>query len=83
MKSATCMIKMHLSSRGGDCTGNKEQKGSRESLKHSSDEKRCINYTYFLGHVTCGKVSAGSEFQFTNMEFPFMYSMKLIQENNI
>ena len=31
---------MHLSSRGGDCTGNKEQKGSRESLKHSSDEKK-------------------------------------------
>ena len=61
---------MHLSSRGGDCTGNKEQKGSRESLKHSSDEKRCINYTYFLGHVTCGEVSFGSEFEFTYMEFP-------------
>ena len=57
---------MHLSSRGGDCTGNKEQKGSRESLKHSSDEKRCINYTYFLGHVTCGEMSAGPEFEFTN-----------------
>ena len=58
-------------------------RGKRRVLKHSSHEKRCINYTYFLGHVTCGKVSAGSEFQFTNMEFPFMYSMKLIQENNI
>ena len=61
---------MHLSSRGGDCTGNKEQKGYRESLKHSSDEKRCINYAYFLGHVTFGEVSFGSEFEFTYMEFP-------------
>ena len=24
----------------------------------------------FLGHVTCGEMSAGPEFEFTNVEFP-------------